>query len=55
MYAKIILTGISETENAAREILEHIEAIKEIQRSASWNNASVQVVLGDKGETASGN
>lgn len=55
MHAQIILTGVFETEKAAREILEHIEAIKEIQRGTSWNGASVQVVLGDKEEAVSGN
>lgn len=55
MYAQIILTGVSETEKAAREILEHIEAIKEIQRRASWSGTSVQVVLENKEEAVSGN
>lgn len=55
MYAKIIVNGLSDTEQAARAILEHIEAIKEIQRSASWNGTPVQIILENKKEAVSGN
>lgn len=35
MYAKIGLAGISKAEKAAGELLEHIEAIKELRRRRS--------------------
>ena len=36
MTGRIIITGISEAEKAAKEILEHIQAIKDIQRRMVW-------------------
>ena len=42
MNAKIIITGLSETEEAAREILKHVEAIKKIQAQAAWNSIVVE-------------
>ena len=36
MTGKIVITGISEAEKAAKEILEHIQAIKDIQRRMVW-------------------
>ena len=36
MTGRIIITGISDAEKAAKEILEHIQAIKDIQRRMVW-------------------
>ena len=53
MNAKIIISNLGASEKAAREILEHVEAIKKLQRDAAWNAAKVEIVL--KEEAASGN
>lgn len=55
MTAQISITGLSEAEKAANEILKHIEAIKEIQRSMSWTGTSIKIMLDNKEEAASGN
>ena len=36
MTGRIIINGISDAEKAAKEILEHIQAIKDIQRRTVW-------------------
>ena len=55
MTAKIVITGISEAEQAARDILAHIEQIKEIQRNTLWSSSGIRVELTEKEEAASGN
>jgi len=55
MTGKIIITGISDAEKAAKEILEHIQAIKDIQRRMVWFGSDIQIVLDSKEEAASGN
>lgn len=40
---------------AAKEILEHIQAIKDIQRRMVWFGSDIQIVLDSKEEAASGN
>lgn len=55
MTGRIIITGISEAEKAAKEILEHIQAIKDIQRRMVWFGSDIQIVLDSKEEAASGN
>ena len=42
-------------EKAAKEILEHIQAIKDIQRRTVWFGSDIQIVLDSKEEAASGN
>lgn len=44
MTGRIIITGISEAEKAAKEILEHIQAIKDIQRRMVWFGSDIQIV-----------
>ena len=53
MLVKMNITGLDKQEQAAKKVLEHIEAIKEILSSASWTNLQVSTDLKD--ETASGN
>lgn len=55
MTGKIVITGISDAEKAAKEILEHIQAIKDIQRRMVWFGSDIQIVLDSKEEAASGN
>ena len=53
MLVNMTITGLDEQERAAREVLEHIKAIREITMSAYW--AKIQVSTDLKDETASGN
>lgn len=53
MTGRIIITGISDAEKAAKEILEHIQAIKDIQRRMVWFGSDIQIVLDSKEEAAS--
>ena len=53
MFATINISGLSATEKAAQEILEHIEAIRRIQSEAAFKGIRVEVDL--KEEAASGN
>ena len=55
MKAKIKITGLSEAEKTAREIIEHVEEIKRLMSGASWNSVIVDVDLDNNDETASGN
>lgn len=55
MLAKIIIKNLDEAEAAAKKILEHVEAIRELQRSMSWTSVAVQVELNSKNEAVSGN
>ena len=55
MTGRIIITGISDAEKAAKEILEHIQAIKDIQRRMVWFGSDIQIMLDSKEEAASGN
>ena len=49
MNAKITVTGINKAEQVAKEILEHIEAIKKLQQRASWDAyMDVEIELCDK-------
>lgn len=54
MYAKLRISGLSEAERAAQEILKHVEAIKEIQRNSSYNGAEIEIELKEL-SPASGN
>lgn len=51
MKVQISIAGLSEEEKAAQEILEHIEAILELQRESMWIEMRVKVEAED--ETAS--
>lgn len=53
MTMTVHVNGLSEQEKNAKEILDHIEAIKRIVRDTSWVN--IQVVTDLEGEAASGN
>lgn len=53
MFAKIKIEGLSETEKAAQEILEHIDAIKKAEMRMGASRVSVEVEL--KKDAASGN
>lgn len=53
MFAKIKIEGLSEAEKAAREILEHIDAIKRAEMRLGLSSVSVEVAL--KENAASGN
>ena len=53
MFAKIKIEGLSEAEKAAREILEHIDAIKKAEMRLGISSVSVEVEL--KENTASDN
>lgn len=53
MYAKIKIDGLSEAEKAAREILEHIDAIKQAELRLGISSISIEVDL--KEDAASGN
>jgi hypothetical protein len=55
MRANLKISGLSEAERVAREILEHVEAIKRLQRDASYDAVSVEVELLENEKTASGN
>ena len=55
MKAKIKITGLSEAEKTAREIIEHVEEIKRLMAGSSWNSVIVDVDLDNSDETASGN
>lgn len=50
MTGRIIITGISDAEKAAKEILEHIQAIKDIQRRTARFGSDIQIVLDSKEE-----
>ena len=53
MLATIVISGVSEAETAAKEILEHVEAIKRIQSEAGFRGLKIQVEI--NAEAASGN
>lgn len=54
MNAQITIKGLDEAEKAAKEVLEHIEAIRQLQRGSAWNGISVQLELTEE-KAASGN
>lgn len=54
MNAEIEIIGIGDAEKAALEILEHVEAIRKIQRGVAWNAVGSKIIINGK-ETASGN
>lgn len=54
MTARIVIKNLDKAEANAKTILEHINAIKQLQKDAGWDaTVSVDVVLRD--EAASGN
>ena len=53
MLANVKIKGLDKAEATAKEILEHIDAIKKLQQFASWPGISVEIELNT--ETASGN
>ncbi len=54
MFAQVTITGLDEAEETAREILKHVEAVRELQRSSTWGALTVKVEL-SKEKAASGN
>lgn len=53
MFANIKIKGLDKAEADAKEILEHVEAIKKLQQAASWPGLAVEIKLST--EAASGN
>lgn len=53
MLAKVKIKGLDKAETAAKEILEHVEAIRKIQQGAAWSGLTVEIELNT--EAASGN
>ncbi len=51
MIVEMNISGVSEAEKAAKEILEHIEAIKELQKTAAYKG--IRITIDMKDETAS--
>ena len=54
MFAKISIHNLDEAEKTAKEILEHIEAINALMKSASWRGISLEVALENQ-KAVSGN
>lgn len=48
MFAKIVINGLTKAEANAREILEHIEAIKRLQQGATWAGIEVHTEIGEE-------
>ena len=53
MIVEMNIKGLSEAEAVAKKILEHVDAIKELQKKAAYNG--VRITIDIKDETASGN
>ena len=47
MNVKLKIENLGHAEENAREILKHIEAIQELQRSASYQGIQIEVELGE--------
>ena len=47
MNVKIKIENLKRVEENAREILKHIEAIRELQRCASYQGVQIEVELGE--------
>lgn len=45
---KINIKNLANAEQRAKEILEHIEAIKRLERESSWTSADVEIVIDKK-------
>lgn len=54
MLVKIKVSGLSEAEKTAREILDHIDAIRKLQMSAGYRGVDLEVEI-EKEKAASGN
>lgn len=52
MFAKIEITGLDGAETGARAILEHVEAIKRLQRETTWQNIEVHATIGTEPSAA---
>lgn len=48
MNAKIVITGVSEAEKIAKEILGHVEEIGRLQRIAAYQGISIQVEINEE-------
>lgn len=53
MHAKIIVTGITAAEKTAKEILEHVEAIRNLQKNATWPGVNVEVEIKTEADSCS--
>lgn len=53
MNAKIVIKNLDRAESNAKSILEHVDAIKRLQKDMGWDAVSVDVELNE--EAASGN
>lgn len=45
MRGKINISGISEAEEMAVEILEHVEEIRRLQKELAWKSADIEITL----------
>ncbi len=55
IFATIKISGVGEAEQAAKEILAHIDAIRDIQARSRMHGISVELDLDESEETASCN
>ena len=53
MIVEMNISGVSEAEDVAKKILEHVNAIKELQKNAAYRG--LKIIIDMKEETASGN
>lgn len=54
MLVKIKVSGMSEAEKTAREILDHVDAIRNLQMSAGYRGVDLEVEIEERG-AVSGN
>ena len=52
MFAKVEITGLDKAEANARAILEHVEAIKQLQRETTWEGIEVHTTIGTEPSAA---
>ena len=54
MLVKVKVSGLSEAEKAAREILDHVDAIRKLQMSAGYRGVDLEVEIEER-RAVSGN
>lgn len=53
MLARIMIKGIEQAEQTAKKILEHVEAIRQLQKSAGWPGVEVEIEITEKADSCS--
>ena len=48
MIIEMNIRGVSDAEKTAKEILEHVEAIKELQKTAAYKGIRITIDMKDK-------